>query len=161
MRKLVLIRHAHAEKQPAGRDDYERRLDERGTQDAKHIAQQLAALKLSVDRLISSPAVRTQATARALLHALGLSRLQLGFEERIYDADRATLIEVLRHCEDSAKTIALIGHNPGISRLARWCCDADLMEEFVPGQAVVLTAQLEHWVDASKGGFLLQKTLKP
>lgn len=161
MRKLLLVRHAHAEKQPANRSDNERRLDDRGLADAHDLSLQVKALKLKFDRVISSPAMRTQTTARAVLTGLSLSRLQLHYEERIYDADRATLIEVVRHIPDDCQAVALVGHNPGISRLARWCVDDEALTEFVPGQALLIQAELEHWVNACKGQFSLSKTLLP
>jgi phosphohistidine phosphatase len=161
MRHLLLVRHAHAEKQPSLRLDYERRLDERGLKDATWLTEAVKTLKCSMQRVISSPAMRTQTTARAVLEGLSLSRLQLHYEERIYDADRATLIELVRHFPDDCHSLTLVGHNPGISRLARWLCDDEDMDEFVPGQAVLVKADLEHWVDSHKGLFECVKILKP
>jgi len=161
MRQMLLVRHAHAEKQAPHRSDIERRLDERGLKDAAHLAEAVHKANLSVDRLMSSPAMRTQSTARALLHGLGLSHLKLVFEERIYDADRATLVEVLRHVPDESQTIILVGHNPGISRLARWACDDDDLAEFEPAEALLLRSTLDHWVNAMKGSFDVVKSFKP
>ena len=62
MRRLFLIRHAKAE--PAvGRDDYERRLTERGRADARRVAAALAARKMLPDVLVHSGAARAKETA--------------------------------------------------------------------------------------------------
>lgn len=161
MRRLLLVRHAHAEKQSPSHGDIERRLDERGMKDAARLAKLVSGLNLEVDQIVSSPAMRTQSTARAILQGLSLSRLKLCYEERIYDGDRATLIEVLRHLPDACQTIVIVGHNPGISRLANWVCDDDELGEFEPAYGLLVQADLDHWVNAMKGCFEKVKLLKP
>ena len=53
MRRLFLIRHAKAEPS-VGRDDYERRLTDRGRADARRVAAALAARRMIPDLLIHS-----------------------------------------------------------------------------------------------------------
>jgi phosphohistidine phosphatase len=43
---------------------------------------------------------------------------QTRFDERIYNAGAATLLEVLREVPDSVSTVLMIGHAPGIPVLA-------------------------------------------
>ncbi len=62
MRRLFLIRHAKAEPS-VGRDDYERALTERGRDDARRVAEVLAARDMLPDILIHSGALRTKQTA--------------------------------------------------------------------------------------------------
>ena len=62
MRRLFLIRHAKAEPS-VGRDDYERRLTDRGRADARRVAAALAARKMLPDLLVHSGAARAKETA--------------------------------------------------------------------------------------------------
>jgi phosphohistidine phosphatase len=65
MRRLFLIRHAKAEPS-VGRDDYERRLTDRGRADARGIAAALAARRMLPDLLVHSGAARAKETAENL-----------------------------------------------------------------------------------------------
>jgi phosphohistidine phosphatase len=43
--------------------------------------------------------------------------LEPRFEERIYEADVRTLMEVVRSIPDSSNTAIMVGHNPGFENL--------------------------------------------
>ena len=62
MRRLFLIRHAKAELS-VGRDDYARKLTERGRADARRVARTLAARRFLPELLIHSGAARAKETA--------------------------------------------------------------------------------------------------
>ena len=60
MRRLLLFRHAKAERAIAGAPDRERPLNERGLDDAGVIGAYMATHALTPDRVLISPAARTQ-----------------------------------------------------------------------------------------------------
>ena len=116
MRRLFLVRHAKAELS-VGRDDYARKLTERGRADARRVAKALAARHFLPDVLIHSGAARAKETAE-IFAAEWRSQVELEQDARLYDASLATLLERTRAPRRRAKHVGLVGHNPGLGELA-------------------------------------------
>lgn len=116
MRRLFLIRHAKAE--PAvGLDDYERALTDRGRQDARRVASELAVRRMFPQRLIHSGALRAKQTAE-ILAAQWPRRVELATEIGLYDATLAMLFARTRALPDDVEVVAFVAHNPGVGELA-------------------------------------------
>ena len=90
MRRLFLIRHAKAEPS-VGRDDYERRLTDRGRADARRVAAALAARKMLPDLLVHSGAARAKETAE-IFAAEWQRQVELIEEAGLYDASLSQLL---------------------------------------------------------------------
>ena len=118
MLQLTLVRHAKAA--PAARPgaDFPRQLDARGRREAASMALRAQQLGLRPDFLFASPAARTLETAEAFARALAIAPARRNFDERLYLADRDTLLELVRTAPRDCRHAMLVGHNPGISRLA-------------------------------------------
>ena len=138
---LYLIRHAIAhERDPARwRDDRRRPLTPEGAEKFRRGAAGLAHLVGTVDRLLTSPLVRARETA-GLLHTVA------GWPEPVEHAALspgrtvAQVLAVLR--EQLADSIALVGHEPGLSRLLGVCIagpDARLACRFRKGGVACLS----------------------
>ena len=117
-RTLILVRHAKAE-HAQGKPDHERELAPRGREDAQAIGGWLSspAHAVVLDLVLCSTAERTRQTLDGVW-AGGASARETRFDERIYDASAACLLDVLREIPDSANAVMMIGHAPGIPVLA-------------------------------------------
>ena len=115
MRRLFLIRHAKAEPS-VGRDDYERRLTDRGRADARRVAAALAACRMIPDLLIHSGAARAKETAE-IFAAEWKRKVELR-EPGLYDASLASLLALTRALSNDHVRVGLVGHNPGLGELA-------------------------------------------
>ena len=117
MVELVLVRHAKSDWGDPGLPDHERPLNARGTANAPMMARRLADTGITVDRIVSSTAVRARTTAAAFGAALGC---EVELEPHLYDSSANTLLEaaVAAGTEARAHTIMLVAHNPGITDLA-------------------------------------------
>lgn len=117
MRRLVLFRHAKADRPQPGEDDFARPLVERGRRDAARIGAYMASHGLRPDRVLVSPARRTQATwkeaSAAFKPAPGASMV-----ERLYEATPHTIFAAIKEAPARAHTLLVIGHNPGLHELA-------------------------------------------
>lgn len=117
MRRLLLLRHAKAERSEPGEADRARALVERGHADAARIGAYMASHALVPDRVLVSPARRTQETwkaaAAAFPRAPGATTL-----EKLYDATPHAILAAIRDAPASAHTLMVIGHNPGLQALA-------------------------------------------
>lgn len=114
MRELILLRHAHAEPPAAGQDDLARALSPTGLDEARAAGDWLREHGLKPDRVLCSPAVRTQQTLAAL-GELGCDDVRE--DQAIYEASPGTLAE-LADAHHDARRLLLVGHNPGLEQLA-------------------------------------------
>jgi phosphohistidine phosphatase len=118
-RILTLVRHAHAEWPNYSGKDFDRPLTNRGEEDALATAREILAAGLHPDLLLSSSARRARDTALILARELGLAAGAVRFADRLYNASGDTMEMAAQDAPSRSKHIMLVGHNPGISDLAR------------------------------------------
>ncbi|EGG43904.1 MULTISPECIES: SixA phosphatase family protein [Streptomyces] len=114
-RRIVLLRHAKADWPQVA--DHERPLAERGRKDAPVAGRRLADSGFDFDLALCSTSTRTRETWKLAVHELP-HRPKTVYEERIYDASPGELVAVLNETPEDARTVVLIGHNPGVHGLA-------------------------------------------
>jgi phosphohistidine phosphatase len=114
MKKLLLIRHAKAEKITSVKD-IDRPLKYIGIQDARFMADRLKEKSVIPQFIVTSPALRTKTTAEIFADFLKLPNPELN--KAIYDASQQALLDVINHLPAEYDFIALVGHNPGISQI--------------------------------------------
>jgi phosphohistidine phosphatase len=115
MKRLILLRHAKAERSaPSGRD-FDRPLSPRGLNEAARAGRVLAAAGLIPDVVLVSAATRTVQTWSQASPALPDAKVQV--RQDLYNASSERLHAAAR-AEHDAKTVLVIAHNPGIGDLA-------------------------------------------
>jgi phosphohistidine phosphatase len=117
MRRLLLFRHAKAERSLPGMDDRGRELIDRGRRDAARIGAYIASHALVPDRVLVSPARRTQETWKYAATALRPAPAATTVE-RIYDATPHAILAAVKDAPAAAHTLMVVGHNPGLHELA-------------------------------------------
>ena len=115
-RTLYLLRHAKSSWKDASMRDFDRPLKGRGRDAAKQIGKRLADEKPRAEVVVCSPAVRTRETADIVLKHAHL-KVDLIFNERIYEASLRDLLHVVSEIPDDKQTAMMIGHNPGFEEL--------------------------------------------
>ena len=73
-------------------------------------------LRLKPDTIISSDAVRARLTADAFAEAARYADKIL-LDPRLYLASPSAIVTVLRTVRENAKTVMIVGHNPGLEQL--------------------------------------------
>ena len=121
VRQIILLRHAHAEPPALDQSDEARPLTAGGEREAAAAAAWLVAHMAKPDVVLSSPAVRTRATAAAVVPALAID-VAMRIDARIYEATPAALIQILDE-HASADCVLLVGHNPGLETLVALLTD--------------------------------------
>lgn len=121
MRRLMLFRHAKTERDaPSGRDQ-ERRLDERGHEDAARLGDFLAHHPPFPDLVLVSTAVRARQTWELAWEAMRdrVPEPVVELVPELYAAEVVQLLHNIRLAEASdPKRLMLVGHNPGMHELA-------------------------------------------
>lgn len=114
MHRLVLMRHAKAV--PMGiLEDHERPLAARGIRDCEAAADWLNAQPWQIDHAVVSTAMRTRQTFSEVAKHLRRP-LAAELDEKIYEASPGDILSVVHRC--SGQTVLVVGHSPGIPRLA-------------------------------------------
>jgi phosphohistidine phosphatase len=114
MKKLVLIRHAKAEKEMIGKD-FDRPLKYTGIQDATFMAERLKEQALIPQVVITSPALRTKTTAEIFADQFSLPEPEAN--NAIYEASMQTWLRTINQLPNDKDFIAIVGHNPGVSQI--------------------------------------------
>jgi len=118
--ELYLLRHGIAVERGTHpfRNDSHRPLTPEGMKRTRRVARALKKLKFHFDRILSSPYVRAKQTADIVADELGIhSKLRLCHALVPGGAPRELIADLKRSCEGDARVL-LIGHEPGLSRLA-------------------------------------------
>jgi phosphohistidine phosphatase len=118
-RRLIVLRHAKSD-WSGGVADHDRPLAGRGRREAVLAGRWLREHGLDVDLVLCSSAKRTRQTWKRVATQLdtGSGRgPELRIEERLYAASDRQLLRVVRALPDSARSVLLVGHNPGLEDL--------------------------------------------
>jgi len=144
MKKLLLIRHAKAT-HDNGYIDFERPLKKSGIQDATVMAQRLHAKNIIPKLIISSPALRTIATADIFAQHLSVAAPVIN--EHIYDASEITLLHIIDQFPDQHEFVALVGHNPGIAEMLYYFTGK--AKDVKPGAVALIHFEIDTWKEVS------------
>lgn len=152
MKSLTLLRHAKTERDSDTGRDFDRRLIERGQNDAKRMGEEMRALGLEFDLVLSSPAARAAETAE-------LARLEPRFDERIYDAASSELLAIAQSADEDVGRLAMVGHNPGFERLASRLIGQ--LVEMPTGSLIEIEIPVDRWAEVEDGKGRPIRFIKP
>jgi phosphohistidine phosphatase len=121
MRRLMLLRHAKTEHDaPSGRDR-DRRLDNRGRNDAEEIGGWIGRHPPFPDSVLVSHAVRAHQTWEIAWEAMKdlVPEPRVEVLPELYGANPSQLLQTIRDASAAdPRRLMLVGHNPGMHELA-------------------------------------------
>lgn len=116
MQRLILMRHAEAERAADSGRDRDRTLSSRGRIDAAAMGRALAARGVRPDLALVSPATRTRQTWDLVHDAFG--DVQIRDDETLFNGGADAIRRLVEEAEDEAGCLMVVAHNPGIHLLA-------------------------------------------
>ena len=116
MQRLILMRHAEAERQAPGLGDFDRGLTPEGRAEARLVGKALAQAGFFPDLALVSPARRALETWRAVAEAFPRTAEQP--DASLYAASAVRLAAATRDAASGGNAVILVGHNPGIHQYA-------------------------------------------
>lgn len=149
MRTLLLTRHAKSSWDDPRQSDFDRPLNARGERDAPAMAERFVRRGLPPPLLVSSTARRAWQTAQAFASALAIPERDIVPVPKAYHAVEDTLLDIVHALPDSATTVMLFGHNPGISGFAYVLCGTT--GEMATCHTVCLGLDVLRWADVGRG----------
>jgi phosphohistidine phosphatase len=164
--RLMLLRHAKAEKAEPGLRDRDRPLNARGQKDAAKLAAYMVRHALLPDRVIVSSARRTRETWDRMVPAFSTVP-PVDYEDRLYESGPDAILAVIRGADRSAPVLLVVGHNPGLHDTARLLVKpvADEVHQLDDGLPtcglVVLDFAANDWRKLATGGVRLERLVTP
>ncbi|MCP3868684.1 MAG: NUDIX domain-containing protein [Gammaproteobacteria bacterium] len=162
--ELLILRHGESEWNN-GMDDFVRSLQDQGKRDAQRIGVWLSQNGLVPDYLISSPAERADATAQEVCRTMGLDPGDICRNMKIYAADVAALLGVLRASPVTSRRVMIVGHNPGLEGLVGYLSDApvSLLADggLLPTAALGVLELNSGWTELARGCAHLKSIVRP
>lgn len=76
--------------------------------------------------VVSSPALRAWQTATQVCYILGIDESEIFFDSHLYMASVEDLLEVIGELPAQAKSVMIIGHNPGLEELLVYLVGDDI-----------------------------------
>jgi phosphohistidine phosphatase len=150
MRHLILLRHAKSDRSP-GTPDMARPLNERGVAAARLMGAYMAHHRLIPDYVLCSPARRTRDTFSAVASQWPAA-VKVSFEERLYVAPPQAILLVICAQAAEARSLMVIGHNPGLHEAAELLIAAGdvplrerLKEKFPTAALAVIDFAADAW----------------
>jgi phosphohistidine phosphatase len=162
MRRLTLIRHAKSSHGDPSLPDRLRPLHPRGQRDAPLMGRHLQEMhQFRPGLLISSPAIRTLTTARAIAAEMENAPAPIQVEERIYEAPVSALLAVVQSLPDTAAHVCLTGHNPGTENFTNWLCGQRAVTDVVTCAVIMLELNIAAWAETGPGCARLRHYITP
>ena len=158
MKTLLLLRHAKSSWKDSELRDFDRPLNGRGLNAAPIMGKFISKRKLTPELIISSPAVRARMTA-ALAMEGGELQSELRYDERIYEADMETLLKVVSQIDETAETVLLVGHNPGMQELVKALTGEE--HEFPTATLAQISLKLDKWSSVQPASGRLKLLITP
>jgi phosphohistidine phosphatase len=164
MKSLSLLRHAKSGWEDPSLRDFQRPLNGRGREAALALGREMRALGLAYDYVLASPAARVTETIAGLAESYG--PLAPVYDERLYLASAELLLGIVRETAAGHASLLLVGHNPGMERLALLLSRGGALRDRVAakyptGALAEIGFPVGDWRDVAEGGGTLQRFIRP
>ena len=168
MKTLTLLRHAKSGWDDPVARDFDRALNPRGMRGAQTVGHHMRNLGLVFDHIVSSPAVRCVDTLDGVWEGYGRT-MHPNWDRRIYLASCVTLLDVVHEQPDSADSVLMCGHNPGLEDLilmlvpdnTEEALRDDVEEKFPTASIAELQFDVAHWSEIKSNTAHLARFIRP
>jgi phosphohistidine phosphatase len=130
MKQLILMRHGKAEKDAPSGEDFDRRLVDRGREEAHNVAKALKDYGLKPDFALVSAAARTKETFEQVAGVFG--DIPAVISKDFYNANADVLRRFIERHENDGQCVLVVAHNPGVQFLV-----SDYLFEGAAGQTLI------------------------
>jgi phosphohistidine phosphatase len=166
MKILTLLRHAKSGWDDPVTRDFDRPLNPRGRKAARTVGAEMKAQGLGFDLVLASPARRVIETLEEVEAAYGA--LGPDYDQRLYLASAATLLEIVRSAPAEAERLLLVGHNPGLEELALRLTggEGDTLRrqieiKYPTATIAEIALPVDRWTDVRDGSGRIARFIRP
>jgi phosphohistidine phosphatase len=155
-RTLILFRHSKSDQSSSGAD-IDRPLNARGRSQAPEAGRWLAENVDEIDLVVVSPAHRARTTWELASAELG-RQPETRIDDRLYGATVSDLLGVVRDLPEDARTVVMVGHNPGFEDLASLLTNESVE---LPTSAIAVLTSDTGWASAGDSWASLRVSGRP
>jgi phosphohistidine phosphatase len=166
MKTLTLLRHAKSGWDDPVSRDFDRPLNPRGRKAARTVGLEMKAQGLAFDLVLASSARRVIETIEEV--AAGFGAIEPEFDERLYLASTATLIEIVRSTPDEVRRLLIVGHNPGLEELALGLSRrgegglrSEVEVKYPTGTVAEIELPVERWAEVKERAGRIVRFIRP
>lgn len=167
MKKLYLLRHAHAASGDGNIEDQDRPLNEVGHKECKTVGQYLKEQSINPDLVLCSSAKRTRETIALVIEAAGINPPVNYLKELYYNSTDA-IYQILGEVDDQVDSVIIVSHNPSIHQCAVSLVkegDTDLIMKmngkFSPASFASFSLPIDSWDEIRPGSATLDHFVTP
>jgi phosphohistidine phosphatase len=167
MLTLSLLRHAKSSWDNPNLQDFDRPLNERGRDATPRMGAFMGEQGIAPDLILCSPSVRTRQTLDLVLPHLSPTPTVL-YEDAIYLGAPSALLKRIRAVEARVGHVMIVGHDPGLHRLAMELSGSGepellqaLARKFPTAALAVIVFEKKTWSKVKSGGGRLQLFMTP
>ena len=165
MKTLTLLRHAKSGWDDPVARDFDRPLNPKGQRAAAMMGRHLKAEGLEFDHVVASPAARVVETLAQVATGYG-SDLAPHWDQRLYLASAATLLDVIHELPAGAGRVLFSGHNPGLEELVLLLSTDNALRDsvevkFPTASLAEMRFDVDDWRDVKPGKAELIRFTRP
>lgn len=147
MKTILLVRHAKSGNAEYNETDFERSLTNTGFIDAKNMAKLISDKNIVIDLMVTSTANRAATTCLHFATANNIHYSYIVFEDKLYNAPSSIFNKVISTLDNNINSVAIFGHNQGISEYASSLLNETLHVEMKPCSVFAVNADIKDWKD--------------
>ena len=147
---LLIIRHAKSSWDVGTITDFERPLNDRGKKDAPIMAKRLIDRNILIDTFVSSPAKRAKKTAELFCEVYNKKAIDILLVSMLYHPEVNNFYEAIAQLDNSADTVAIFSHNPGITEFLNTLTDTVRIDDMPTCSVFGIQIHSDKWADFKK-----------
>jgi len=160
MKTLIISRHGKAKEAGENQSDLLRELSPRGLKDVKAISKELLKKDIVPGLIVSSPAIRSVATARKLADAMDLPDSKVVTRDSLYGNYSNEIFQFLESIGPDQKVIMIVGHIPSLLIMIEYLSGV-ILESYPTLATLVLDFDAERWNELTEKKGTLRKLFIP
>lgn len=155
MKTLYIVRHAKSSWDHPGLKDFDRPLMDEGKKRTRKVIKYFLDKRISVDLVISSPAVRAYETAKLLAQGIHYPVQSIKQEACIYSGETESILNTIYMTPDDHDSLMIVGHNPTQTHLANLFLRSGI--DILPTAGVIaLSFDTDNWEKISEAQVRLE-----
>lgn len=149
-RTITLIRHADSDWGGSELSDFDRPLNRRGNHDTTLMGRILNDRNSIFDLVLASPAKRAFTTVNSICNVIGFNFNAIDFRPDLYLAPASDMVDIIQSVDDQLQNIAIVSHNPGLTRLANMLGDQQI-GNMPTCSIIILETDIPGWCELKRG----------
>ncbi|MAJ24597.1 MAG: hypothetical protein CMP36_03710 [Rickettsiales bacterium] len=165
MKTLFLLRHCEANQFEENTNDYEKKLNVRGIEEARLLSKWFDDNNILSDYILSSSAARTLETSNIIFSKI---KDKIHKRKELYLCSYTEIIRELKALDNNINKVALIGHEPSISESLKYLIfnsrpDLDYVAKslYPTGAISIIHFSIKNWAELDEKTGILDAFITP